>query len=151
VRKTEPKSRSLRSFNIMSCIINTTTTTTSFEPDAGMLHYTLCLSYHDKTEAVLFAYLSSGWATTSGRLLDPKVENSIKCLSQGHSNALPHRELSQGFATFRLLAQRLLDSKLVDPGSTLVHTALSLKVCFYHCLINFYHLVKSMIWHKFSF
>jgi len=42
-----------------------------------------------------------------GRLLGPKVGNSIKCLSQGHSDALPHRESSQGFATFRLLACRL--------------------------------------------
>jgi len=33
--------------------------------------------------------------------------NSFKCLSQGHSDALPHRELNQGFATFRLLALRL--------------------------------------------
>jgi len=28
--------------------------------------------------------------------------NSIKCLSQGHSDAIPHRESNQGFATFRL-------------------------------------------------
>jgi len=42
----------------------------SFEPDV-----VLCRN----TEAVLFACLSSGWDTTTGRLLDPKVRNSIKC------------------------------------------------------------------------
>jgi len=72
-----------------------------------MLHHALCLSYHSNTQAVLFACLSSGWATTTGRLLDPKVGNSIKCLCQGHSDELPHRESNQGFATFRLLARRL--------------------------------------------
>jgi len=35
------------------------------------------------------------------------VGNSIKCLFQAHSDALPHRESKQGFATFRLLARRL--------------------------------------------
>jgi len=66
--------------------------------------YALCLSYHSNTEVILFACPSSGWATTTGRVLGPKVRNSIKCLSQGHSDALPHRESNQGFATFRLLA-----------------------------------------------
>jgi len=32
-----------------------------------------------------FKCLSSGWATTTSRLLGSKVGNSIKCLSQGHS------------------------------------------------------------------
>jgi len=41
------------------------------------------------------------------RLLGPEEGNSIKCLSQGHSDALPHRELKQGFAPFRLLTWRL--------------------------------------------
>jgi len=49
----------------------------------------------------------SGWATTTGGLLGPIVGNIIKCLSQGHSDALPHRESNQGFITFRLLARRL--------------------------------------------
>jgi len=53
-----------------------------------MLSYALCLLYHSNTEAVLFAYLSSGWATTTGRLLGSKMGNSIKCLSQGCSDAL---------------------------------------------------------------
>jgi len=72
-----------------------------------MLYYAMCLSYHSNTEAVLFGCLSSSWAITTGRLLGPKVGNSIKCLYQGHSDALPHRESNQGFATFRLLARRL--------------------------------------------
>jgi len=71
-----------------------------------MLYYALCLSYHSNTEAALFACLSWGWATTTGRLLDPNVGNSIKCLTHRHSDALPHRELNQEFATFRLLAWR---------------------------------------------
>jgi len=45
----------------------------------------------------------TGWATTMRRLLGPKIGNSIKCLSQTHSNALLYRESNQGFATFRLL------------------------------------------------
>jgi len=62
-----------------------------------MLYNALCLLYHSITEAVLFACLSSGCATTTSRLLGPKVGNSIKCLSQGHSDALPHRKSNQGF------------------------------------------------------
>jgi len=42
-----------------------------------MLYYSLCLSYHSYTEAVLFACFSSSWATTTGRLLGPKVETSL--------------------------------------------------------------------------
>jgi len=72
-----------------------------------MLYYALHLSCHSNTEAVLFACLSLGWATTTGRLLGPKLGNSIKCLSQGHSNVLPHQESNQGFATFRLLIRHL--------------------------------------------
>jgi len=36
--------------------------------------YALCLSYHSNTEAVLFAYLSSGWVTTMGRRLASRWE-----------------------------------------------------------------------------
>jgi len=39
--------------------------------------------------------------------LGSMVRNS--CLSQEHSDALPHRESNQGFATFRLLARRLYE------------------------------------------
>jgi len=35
------------------------------------------------------------------------IENGIKCLSQGHSDALPYREFNQVFATFRLLTRHL--------------------------------------------
>jgi len=66
----------------------------------------LFLLYHFNTEAVLFACLSSGWATTTGRLLGPKVRNSIKCLSRGHSDVLSDRKSNLGFATYRLLARR---------------------------------------------
>jgi len=69
----------------------------SFEPDV----YALCLHYSNK-EAVLFACLSSGWATAIDRLLGPKMGNSIKCLAQGHSDNLSHRESNQ-----RLLAHLL--------------------------------------------
>jgi len=37
--------------------------------------YALCLTYHSNTEAVLFACLSSGWATTTGKLLAHKMEH----------------------------------------------------------------------------
>jgi len=58
-----------------------------------ILNWLLTLStYHSNTEAALFACLSSGWATTTGRLLGTKVGNSIKCLSQGCSDALLHQE-----------------------------------------------------------
>jgi len=38
----------------------------------------LCWPYHSNTEAVLFACLLSDWTTATGRLLGPKVGNSIK-------------------------------------------------------------------------
>jgi len=43
-----------------------------------ILYYALHLSYYSSTEAVLFACLSSSWATTAGRLPGPKLGNSIK-------------------------------------------------------------------------
>jgi len=39
------------------------------------MYYARCLSYHSNIEAALFACFSSGWATTTGRLLGPKVGN----------------------------------------------------------------------------
>jgi len=59
------------------------------------------------TEVVLFACLSSGWATTTGRLLGPKMGNSIKCLSQGHSDALLHRESEPRFCNLSITSQAL--------------------------------------------
>jgi len=44
------------------------------------MYYALCLSYHSNTETALFACFSSGWATTMGRLLGPKVGNSPEVL-----------------------------------------------------------------------
>jgi len=66
-----------------------------------MLYYALYLSYNSNTEAVLFVCLSSGWATTTGKLLGPKVGNSFKCLFQRYSDAPPHGEskkVSQPFS-----------------------------------------------------
>jgi len=66
----------------------------------------LCVCHTTPSQKMFcFAYFSSDWATTTGRLLGPEVGNSIKCLSQRHSDALPHRESTryQGYATFRLL------------------------------------------------
>jgi len=57
-----------------------------------MLYNALCLSYQSNTEAALFVCLSSGWATT-GRLLGPKVENSIKgALKPNFLNLTTNRE-----------------------------------------------------------
>jgi len=39
--------------------------------------YVLCLPYLYNTEIILFSCLSSGWATTTGSLLVPKMRNSI--------------------------------------------------------------------------
>jgi len=75
-----------------------------------MLYYALCLLNHSSTEAVLFACLLSDWATTTVRLLGPKVENSGKgkqVFFPRHSDVLPHREPNEDFATFQLLAQCL--------------------------------------------
>jgi len=61
------------------------TGSSSFEPDVALCSHcsvSVIYRYRSNTEAVLFACLSSGWATTTGRLRDPKVGNSIKCLSQ---------------------------------------------------------------------
>jgi len=65
-------------------------------------YYALCLSCHSKTEAVLFACLSSGWATTTGRLLVLLWEIALS-FSQGQ--ATRYRIGNHlGFVTFRLLA-----------------------------------------------
>jgi len=74
-----------------------------------MLYYALCLSYHSNTSCfVCMSFVRLGHHNgSSSRLLGSKVGNSINCLSQGHSDALLHRESNQGFATFRLLARCL--------------------------------------------
>jgi len=88
----------------MFCPIGNFGQDTSFELDVVLCSASV-ITLH--TEAVLFVCLSSGWATTTGRLLGPKVGNSIMRLSQGYSEALTHRESNKVFATFRLLARRL--------------------------------------------
>jgi len=62
----------------------------------------LCVCHTTPTQKLLclHVFLSSGWAITTGRLLGPKMGNSIKCLFQEHSDAILHRESNQGFATF---------------------------------------------------
>jgi len=39
------------------------------------------------------------------------------CLSQGHNDALPHRESNEVFATFRLLARRLYQLSYAAAGT----------------------------------
>jgi len=69
-----------------------------FEPNVVLYSLSVIPLQH-RSCSVCMSFVS--WATTMGRLLGSKVGNSIKCLSQGHSNAL------QSFATFRLLAWHL--------------------------------------------
>jgi len=47
--------------------------------------YAQYLSYNYNTEAVLFACLSSGWATATGRLLAPKMGNMPFPRTQQHA------------------------------------------------------------------
>jgi len=67
--------------------VNTVDKTEFFSYYSKFFFSLIRLSYHFNTEAALFACLSLGWATTTGRLLGPKVRNSIKCLSQGQRRA----------------------------------------------------------------
>jgi len=60
----------------------------------------LCLSYHPNTKAVLFASLLSDWATTTGKLLVLKMENSIKNLSQEHRDVLPNGDSNKVLQPF---------------------------------------------------
>jgi len=64
--------------------------------------FALCLLHLSNTEAVLFAHLSSGWATTTGRKTAWPQDGS---LSQEHSDALLHRESNRGLATSPVLYQ----------------------------------------------
>jgi len=56
--------------------------TSYLEPDVVLCSVSVIRLQH---KTVMFACFLSGWATTTGRLLGPKVKNSIKCLSQGHA------------------------------------------------------------------
>jgi len=75
----------------------------------------LCVCHTTTTHKLFCLNFSSGWATTMGRLLGLKVGNSIKCLSQGQSDALLHQESNQGFKTFWLLAWCLTNWATLPP------------------------------------
>jgi len=62
----------------------------------------LCVCHTTSAQNSLFAALT-GWTTTVGRLLDPKMIFDVLRTP----DALPHRESNQGFATFRFLARCL--------------------------------------------
>jgi len=57
-------------------IINVTTTVL-LRLNQMLYYYALCLSYHSNTESAVLVCLSSGWVTITGRLLGPKVGNTI--------------------------------------------------------------------------
>jgi len=65
--------------------------------------YALRLPYLSNTEVVLFVRLS----TATDKLLGPKIVNSIKYVSQGHSDALPHRASNQDLATISITSLAL--------------------------------------------
>jgi len=60
---------------------------------------------------------------TTGRLIGPKMGNGIKCLSQGHSDALPHRELNQGLRSLSIISSATLQ--------LCVHNHFQVKLLFY--------------------
>jgi len=64
----------------------------------------LCIS-HTTTIHKLFSLHVFRWAGPLRRVdcLVPRWEIALSIFSQGHSDALPHQESNQGFATFRLL------------------------------------------------
>jgi len=104
----------------------------SFEPDA-VCSIALCLSYHPNTEDALFVSLSSGWATTTGRLLGPKLgKNSIKCLSQGYSDALPHREVEPKFRNLSITNPALY--KLSHAADSVQYPASIIKIRIWHTI-----------------
>jgi len=75
------------------------------------MFYAQCLSYQ---EGILLACLSSGWAITMGKLLGPKVGNSIKCLSQGHRE---YSFISSQWSHFISVQKNITIRDLVDVGS----------------------------------
>jgi len=58
------------------------------------MFYAPRLSYHSNTEVVLFECLSLGWATTTGRLLGPKMGNSIACAVAANLSTLNSKKLN---------------------------------------------------------
>jgi len=103
-----------KKFRIFTIEFFTNHSPPSFEPDV-VCFVSVIPILHKSCSVLLFL---SGWASTTGRLLGPKMRNNIKCkeifslktftknikyLSQGYHNALPHRESKQDFTTFWLL------------------------------------------------
>jgi len=61
----------------------------------------LCVCHkHSNTEAILFTCLSSGWATTTGRLLGPKMGNNVSFPRT--QRRATERGVEQRYVTFRL-------------------------------------------------
>jgi len=57
----------------------------------------LSLSYYSNINTEQFylhVFVQLGWESTMGRLLGSKIECGIKSLFQGHSKALPYREVN---------------------------------------------------------
>ena len=74
------------------------------------MNQALCVCLTTPTQSNLFCFffssLSSGRATTAGRLLGPEMEISVKPLFQKHHDALPVLELNQVSTTFQSLTLR---------------------------------------------
>jgi len=87
-------SRTIPAFTALKCPFIYMCLIYSFELDVVLCYV---LSYHFNTEAALFTCLSSGWVTTTGRLLGPKVRNSIKVV------------LNPNFQTFSFELRKKLD------------------------------------------
>jgi len=99
-----------------------TARSSTFEPDVCSVSV---IPHQHKSCSVC----SSGWATTVGRLLGPKMENSIKYLSKGHSDALPHREVEPKFRNLSITCPA------IDQLSHAAATA-RLRCCFRKYLSN---------------
>jgi len=68
----------------------------------------LCVCHTTPTQKLfcLHVFRQAGPPQLVDCLVLAKMGNSIKCLSQGNSDALPHLVPNQGFVTFWLLARR---------------------------------------------
>jgi len=90
------------------------------------------VKYQSKTEVVLFSYLLSDWATTS-KLFGSMMGNSIKCLPQGHSDALRQRESCKVLKPFdyypgALPTKPCRQQKLNECVAYIVHTSMILYI-----------------------
>jgi len=73
-------------------------TSSSFESD--VLFSVSVISLQHRSYSVCMSFVS--WTNAADRLLGLKMGNSIKCLSQRHSDALPHWESNQDFANLSI-------------------------------------------------